>query len=390
MNSRQRSIRFSASGKPRKQRIIVFDEGVSLSRQKEVLANCRGHILRELPSMNALVVLVDDDEAAEVQALADSRAGIVRIDDDLDIHLVSGLGAMSWKPAFKEEMPWGVARLNLGDLPYTGKGVKVAVLDTGIDTSHPDLRPVANAGISVIDGVRSSADDNGHGTHVAGTIGAQRNGYGVVGVAPGVQLYPVKVLDDKGSGKLSNLIAGMDWCVQNQIRIMNLSLSSSKENQTFRDAIIKARKAGITMVCAAGNSGPAPNTIGYPARYLETVSVAAMDENNAVADFSSRGREVALIAPGVNIMSTWPRRRFRSNSGTSMASPHVTGVVALMLEADPSLTPSDIKAVLQATAIRLKDASSDAQGAGFVNASAAVSKVGRKKAQSDAKAGMGA
>jgi subtilisin len=384
MSSRKRGVMFSASGRPRRQRIVVFDESVPRERWVETLAGCRGHILRELPLLNAVVVLVDEDEEMDVQHLMNTRAGVARVDDDIDIHLVAGRPRprgllMRLAARGGDEVPWGVARLGLDGLPYTGKGVRIAVLDTGIDVNHPDLRTVSRQGFSVIDGKRPTADDNGHGTHVAGTIAAQRNGIGIVGVAPGATVYSVKVLDEKGSGKLSGLIEGLSWCIDHRIRVANLSLSSSTENQTFRDAIAAARKAGITLVCAAGNNGPGPNTVGYPAKFPEAVAVAATDENDEIATFSARGKEITVAAPGVNIKSTWPKRRYKTTSGTSMASPHVTGVVALMLEADPSLTPSEIKAVLQSTAARLPDLKPEEQGAGMINAASAIERVARKR-----------
>lgn len=379
MSSRKRGVEFSAAGRPRHQRIVVFDPSVPRERWADTLAGCRGHMLREIPFMNAVVVLVDDDEETDVQYLVNTRAGVARIDDDIDLNLVAFPGLFSRFLSFRGEVPWGVARLDLGRLPYTGRGVRVAVLDTGIDTRHPDLRTVAREGHSSMEGGKGTADDNGHGTHVAGTIVAQRTGRGVVGVSPGATVYAVKTLDRNGSGKLSNLIDGIGWCVQNRIRVMNLSLSSSTENQTFRDAVAAARRAGITLVCAAGNNGPGPNTVGYPAKFPESISVGAINKDSEIASFSARGQELTLAAPGVDIKSTWLRRSYKTISGTSMAAPHVTGVVALMLEADPSLTPSDIKAVLQSTALRLDGFKTEEQGAGVIDAAAAVQKVGRKR-----------
>jgi subtilisin len=133
------------------------------------------------------------------------------------------------------------------------------------------------------------------------------------------------------------------------------------------------------MVCAAGNSGPSANTVGYPAKYIETIAVAAINDKDAVADFSSRGREVAVSAPGVEILSTWPGRRYRKSTGTSMAAPHVTGAVALLLEADPALTPSEIKSILQSTSTPLSGAGPDEQGAGVIDVAAALARVARKR-----------
>lgn len=373
------SIRFSKSGKRRQQKIVVFEETVDPADWVEILSGCRGHVLKELPLVHGLLVLVDEDEAADVQSLASSRSGVLRVDDDIDIDMVVEVGHLAWGPKFVENTPWGISRINLKGVDRTGKGVKIGVLDTGLDSAHPDIGRNVKGAINAIGGAASARDDNGHGTHVSGTIAALRNGVGVVGVAPDASVYSVKVLDNRGSGKLSSLAQGMEWCIEQQIKVVNLSLSASRDNQTFRDVVQSARKAGITMVCAAGNSGPSANTVGYPAKYIETIAVAAINDKDAVADFSSRGREVAVSAPGVEILSTWPGRRYRKSTGTSMAAPHVTGAVALLLEADPALTPSEIKSILQSTSTPLSGAGPDEQGAGVIDVAAALARVARKR-----------
>ena len=373
------SVKFSESGRLRQQKIVIFDKAVDRADWVGILSGCRGYVVKELPLVNGLLVLVDEDEAADVQSLASSRSGVLRVDDDIDISMVFEVGPMAWGPRLVENTPWGITRINLAGVDRTGRGVKVGVLDTGVDSSHPDIGRNVKGGMDMISGTASARDDNGHGTHVSGTIAALRNGIGVVGVAPDASVYSVKVLDSRGSGKLSNLVQGMEWCVGQQIKVVNLSLSASKENQTFRDVVLAARRAGITMVCAAGNSGPSPNSVGYPARYIETIAVAAIDDRDSVPNFSSRGREIAVSAPGVDVLSTWPGRRYRKSSGTSMAAPHVTGAVALMLEADPALTPSEVKSILQSTSVPLAGAGPDEQGAGVIDVAAALARVSIKR-----------
>lgn len=373
------SIRFSDSGKQRQQKIVVFDAAVDRADWLNILSGCGGHVLKELPLVHGLLVLVDEDEAADVQSLASSRSGVLRVDDDIDIDMVFEVGHLAWGPKFVENTPWGISRINLEGVTHTGKGVKIGVLDTGVDMAHPDIGRNVKSAINAIADVASARDDNGHGTHVCGTIAALRNGVGVVGVAPEASVYSVKVLDSRGSGKLSSLAQGMEWCIKQQVRVVNLSLSANRDNQTFRDVVQRSRKAGITMVCAAGNSGPSPNTVGYPAKYIETIAVAAISDKDAVADFSSRGREIAVAAPGVEVLSTWPGRRYRRSSGTSMAAPHVTGAVALLLEADPGLTPSEIKSILQSTSVPLSGAGPSEQGAGVVDVAAALARVAKKR-----------
>ena len=382
------SVKFSESGRRRQQKIVIFDKAVDRADWVGILSSCRGCVLRELPLVNGLLVLVDEDEATDVQSLVSSRAGVLRVDDDIDISMVFEVGRMAWGPRLVENTPWGITRINLAGVDRTGRGVKVGVLDTGIDSSHPDIGRNVKGGMDIISGTASARDDNGHGTHVSGTIAALRNGVGVVGVAPDASVYSVKVLDSRGSGKLSNLVQGMEWCVSQQIKVVNLSLSASKENQTFRDVVLAARRAGITMVCAAGNSGPSPNSVGYPARYVETIAVAAVDDRDSVPNFSSRGREIAVSAPGVDVLSTWPGRRYRKSSGTSMAAPHVTGAVALMLEADPALTPSEVKSILQSTSVPLAGAGPDEQGAGVIDVAAALARESKTRTAAVTRVGV--
>ncbi len=382
------SVKFSESGRLRQQKIVIFDKDIDRSDWVGILSGCRGYVVKELPLVNGLLVLVDEDEATDVQSLASSRSGVLRVDDDIDISMVFEVGRLAWGPRLVENTPWGITRINLAGVDRTGRGVKVGVLDTGVDSGHPDIGRNVKGGMNTISGTASARDDNGHGTHVSGTIAALRNGVGVVGVAPDASVYSVKVLDSRGSGKLSNLVQGMEWCVSQQIKVVNLSLSASKENQTFREVVVAARRAGITMVCAAGNSGPSPNSVGYPARYIETIAVAAIDDRDSVPNFSSRGREIAVSAPGVDVLSTWPGRRYRKSSGTSMAAPHVTGAVALMLEADPALTPSEVKSILQSTSVPLAGAGPDEQGAGVIDVAAALARVSKKRTAAVTRVGV--
>jgi serine protease len=227
--------------------------------------------------------------------------------------------------AHQQAVPWGIDRV-FGDEEYsfptwagsTGDGIGVAVLDTGISTSHPDLNVAGGRHFYTIttgppqsrlreDG--NYEDGHGHGTHVAGTIAALDNDYGVVGAAPNVVLYAVKVLDDSGSGSVSAIAAGIEWAVSNGIPVLNMSLGSSTFSQTLKDACDAAYAAGHLVVSSAGNEGNADGTgdnVGYPAKYDSVIAVAASDINDQRASFSSTGPTVELIAPGVDVLSTIP------------------------------------------------------------------------------------
>ncbi|MEW5706704.1 MAG: S8 family peptidase [Actinomycetota bacterium] len=254
----------------------------------------------------------------------------------------------------------------------TATGVKVAILDTGIDLDHPDLGANVKGGINTINPRKKPDDDNGHGSRVAGIVAAVRgNEIGVIGVEPSASLYAVKVLGASGSGYASDIIEGLDWCIQNGIKVVNMSFGASSDNQSIHDAVIRAYNAGIIMVAAAGNSGPGSDTVSYPARYNEVIAVAATDSNDAVAPWSSRGPEVDIAAPGVNIYSTYKNAGYATMSGTSMAAPHVTGAIALKLQVNPLLSPDAMRSLVVGTAEPILGAPEEV-GAGLIDAEALV------------------
>ncbi len=279
-----------------------------------------------------------------------------------------------------QTVPWGIERV-FGDEEYpfhtwsssTGKGIGVAVLDTGIDEDHEDLPELAG-GINTIDDTHWGSDGSGHGTHVAGTIAALDNDLGVVGVSPKVSLYAVKVLDDSGSGTISSVVAGIEWAGEQNIPVLNMSLGTGTHYQTLQDACDAANSEGHLLISSAGNSGNPPgrgDNVTYPAKYSSVIAVAASGENDKRASFSSTGPEVELIAPGVSILSTLPGDEYGTYSGTSMASPHVAGAAALAWAVNSDLTNAGIREILQDTAEDL-GLSSNRQGYGLVRADLAV------------------
>lgn len=269
-----------------------------------------------------------------------------------------------------QPIPWGVARIEADEVweTSTGSGVKVAVLDTGIDIDHPDLDDNLAGCVNFTSWRRNCDDDNGHGTHVAGIIAAENNDFGVVGVAPKARIYALKVLDRRGRGYLSDVLEGLDWAVANGMQVINISLGTNSDIVSFHDAVQRVYQAGIIQVAAAGNDGPGVNTVDYPAKYSEVMAVAATDSDDGVPSWSSRGSEVDLAAPGVDINSTYRGGGYRILSGTSMSAPHVTGAVALRLFLHPNETPDQIEAVLETNTDPLPIADPNIVGAGLVNA----------------------
>ncbi len=302
-----------------------------------------------------------------------------------------------------DTIPTGISRIR-ADHPtdpsayqsgFTGRGVKVAILDTGIDLTHPDLVP--NLDIALGKNCITSGppqDGHGHGTHVAGTVAAADNGIGVIGVAPEATLVPIKVLDDTGSGEWSNLICAIDYLTglindadpTNDVRVANMSLGDvgsvgSCTDGFVREAICNSVAAGIVYVAAAGNSTVDVSTF-IPAAYPEVIAVSALTDldgergglapcyllwfycDDTLAEYSNYGAGIAVTAPGTQIYSDWTGGGYATEMGTSMASPHVAGVAALVLAANPSLTPDDVAALLKSTGECPNGAFADTDGSG--------------------------
>jgi len=279
-----------------------------------------------------------------------------------------------------QALPTGIDRVDAERSPTAGVDgvdakldVDVAVIDTGVDVRHPDLNVLRSRGKNCTD-ERGVDDQNGHGTHVAGIIGARDNDIGVVGVAPGARIWPIKVLDASGSGSISDVICGVDYVTghASQIEVANMSLgiygvgdsTCGANNDLLHEAICASVAAGVAYVVAAGNNyGDASETV--PATYEEVITVSALadfdgqpgglggptcyfDYDDTRADFSSYGADIDLIAPGLCIRSTWPGGGYNTISGTSMASPHVAGGAALYTVTHPNASPAEVKAALQA------------------------------------------
>ena len=289
---------------------------------------------------------------------------VTHIEADIEVYAVA------------QEVPWGVVRIGATTVHTDGNkgaGIKVAVIDSGIYYTHPDLSPNYAGGYDFVNGDGDPMDDNGHGTHVAGTIAAADNGSGVVGVAPEADIYALKVLNARGSGNYSDIVVAVQWCVNNKIQVTNNSYGSSGDpGITVKDAFDSSAAAGILHVAAAGNSGKLNGTgdnVIYPARYDSVIAVAATDSSDNRASWSSTGPAVELAAPGVSIYSTVLNNGYGYMSGTSMACPHVAGTAALVIAAGTTTDAKGVRQRLQQTADDLGAPGRDTQyGFGLVNA----------------------
>lgn len=236
--------------------------------------------------------------------------------------------------------------------PLTGKGISIAILDTGIDREHSDVK--IKEGISFVENVSDFDDDNGHGTHLAGIIGAQKNNIGITGIAPDADLYAVKVLDKSTNGKYSTVVKGIDWAIEHKVNIILMSLGGKKESVFFKEAINKAYEKGIVLIASAGNEGYKDgNSITYPAKFDSVIAVGALDAKNQRGFLSSKGEQLELMAPGVDIWSTWNNGDYRLDSGTSMAAAHVAGVASLLLENDRTMSNMELRELLRNSATPL-------------------------------------
>jgi len=235
--------------------------------------------------------------------------------------------------ATAETIDWGLKLLGIPPLwkETKGEGIKVAVLDTGIALEHPDLRPAIFESRDFTRSPSAAYDAQGHGTHVSGIIAARRNAHGIVGVAPEAKIIAAKVLNDEGSGTSQDIVAGIQWAIESGADILSMSLGSPEPDEKIHQALLLAISKGILVITAAGNEGPDLDTVGYPAGFAEMVAVGSIDRRKRLSQFSSRGRQVDVVAPGDQITSCYPPRGYAVLSGTSMATPFVSGVVALAL-----------------------------------------------------------
>ncbi len=374
--------------------IVVFQPGTS-PVQRVTLAKAAGAVVvRELPLIDAVVI-----EHPTTLSLAESKlralAEVKRVDPDPRINwlamadtrgadfappsaggIIKRIAALKERPQADppptappsgQETPWGIARVEAPAAwaASRGQGVKLVVIDTGIDRTHPELAGIIKGGWNAISTSSTFGDDNGHGTHVSGTIAAKDDDQGVVGVAPQVDLYGVKVLDQNGSGTFDDVIAGMLWAVENKMEVANMSLGAGRGNQSLADAVEAMRKGGVILIAAAGNSG---GSVGYPAAYPGAIAVAASDAKDTLASFSSRGPSVAVIAPGVAVKSTYMGGGYKTLSGTSMAAPHAAGLTALYVATHQGATPELALAALQAASTKLEGVPDVGQGAGLPSA----------------------
>jgi subtilisin family serine protease len=217
------------------------------------------------------------------------------------------------------------------------------------------LRTSVDRGINLIYRTALPQDDNGHGTHIAGTIAAANRMDGMIGIAPRASIHPVKAFDYGGTAYVSDIILGLDWCIRNRMHIVNMSFGMQNRSRSLMQAVAAANQAGVVVVASSGNDGRSSG-IDYPARYGNTIAVGATTESGRVAPFTNRSGLIDIYAPGDKIVSAWIGGKYREMSGTSMATSHVSGAIALLLAFRPGLTPAQVKEIVQQSGKPLKGA----------------------------------
>ena len=433
------------------QKIIVFQAGTSPQVQQQVVAQSGSQVLSTLPLINGVAIKLPTQDAAHALALLQVDPRVTGIYEDLTISGQDGGGdnvivITPADPPPQEMYPWGLEAIRVPEVHaeapgLKGAGVAIAILDTGIDTNHPDLSKNIKGGYNAIAGQnpQNYQDDNGHGTHMAGIIAGRMNRLGVIGVAYQAKIVAVKVLDQYGAGRLSDLINGLGWIRANKIRVVNMSLGFSEGSPLLEQAIERLYEAGIVMVASVGNGGnlcahdgggddgggddgggddgggddgggddgggddgggddgcaPSQSGVNYPARYTDCIAVGATRFDGKRATYSTYGTGLDVVAPGgqTNVDQNGDgygdgilQQTFASGSptsfgyyffqGTSMATPHVAAIAALVRSVRPGYTRAQVRAAIESTCRDLGKAGYDTTfGNGLVNALGAVTAV---------------
>jgi len=308
--------------------IVTFNISASEVEKVKIINDVGGTLTKDLDIINSKAINMPDNEVANLR----KTPGVLRVTADGVIQLEPSIDRriMGQSP---QSVPWGVERIGAKSLgKIVNRQVNVAVLDTGIDLNHPDLQENIAGGINIIDPTKPPMDTDGHGTHIAGVIGAANNDIGILGVAPKASLFAVKVFNEQKFAFYSDIIAGLEWCLKNKIQIINMSFGSYVDDPNIREAVDKVHNSGVIVVASAGNGKS--DKPEYPASLPGVFSVSATDDRDRVPQWSNFGSDVDLSAPGVGILSTYLNGGYAMLSGTDMAAAYVTGALAIAVPAD--------------------------------------------------------
>lgn len=323
--------------------IITFNEEINYSLLKTLQIDILDDY-KYIPSISAEI-----SDSARSALLRDPT--VATIEEDHTVNLRA------------DTVDYGMGKLNIPfawSSAYKGKGIKIGIMDSGADVNHADFK--ISGGKSFVkeaDGYSGYDDYNGHGTHITGIIGGLHNNLGIKGIAPEARIYAIKVFNETGTSNTTDIISGLEWAIDNDMDLVNMSLGFQEHMPAFEALAKVAQQKGVILVAAAGNDGTSDTTkdnVDYPARYDSVLAVSATNAKNERAKFTkidasnkttttypSTGPSIDLVAPGENIVSTFPDNQYSYMSGTSMATPYATGVLALLMNAYPDKSPDEIR-----------------------------------------------
>ena len=353
--------------------LVRFAAGLSDSDISQEIGRLQAEVLRALPALRVYRLRIPADQTvADFLAAHEDNPALQRIEANPLVRVFQTPQPPN-DPYFESQ--WGLRRIGVPEAWQVTTGrpeVVIAVIDTGVDLTHPDLATQLVPGQNILTPDLPPQDDHGHGTAMAGIIGAaMNNGVGVAGVCPDCRIMPIKALDADGAGTYADVMEGIVYASDHGARVVNLSVGGSVYSDALRDAVDYARMAGAVVVAAAGNSGTdAPM---YPAAYPGVLGVAAIDRDDTVWPYSNHGAHVSLAAPGVNIATTGIDGAHLNVTGTSPATALVSGAAGLVLAASPGLANTLVEGALTASADDRGEPGRDtAYGFGFLAVAAAL------------------
>lgn len=325
--------------------VVRFSSEIANNTKRKIIRQNDAKTITEIPDIGATVLQVPDEN---VQAAIDNllqQQGVIYAEPN---YLAEATDVIPNDPGWGNQYNLAAIRAPAGWQLNTGAvWVTIAIIDSGVDLTHPDLFVRILPGYDFVNNDNDPQDDNGHGTHVAAIAAASsNNAVGISGVNWGASILPVKVLNASGNGTYTNVAAGIVWATNHGAQVINLSLGGASPSFVLSDAVDYAYTHGVTLVASTGNAG-APAVL-YPAAFDAIIAVGATDISNSWASFSNYGPEVDVVAPGANIYSAYPGGGYGYRSGTSMSAPHVSGLAAI-LWGIPGNGPAKIRTIIEST-----------------------------------------
>ena len=368
--------------------IIGFQENLTKEEKEKIIKNTGGQKIRYIEGLNAAIVKVDSVQDQMMQVQSKQKVRYTEPNYQVQIHGTKTPNDSLYSSQWNHQMI---------DSPFswfqeTGSDkIRIAVLDTGIDSNHIDLagRIDYDNGYNFVSDTEDSTDDHGHGTHVAGIIGASSNNdIGITGTTWKGEILPLKVLNSNGTGNYSDIADAMSYAAgissdpsnPEPVDIINLSLGGGSDSTLLHDAIKKAREEGVLIVVSSGNDDS--DQVSYPARYSETIAVGAVNSTGERAVYSNYGTNLDVLAPGgseyYGILSTIPNDKYAAIHGTSMAAPHVSGLISLMLA--NGIEQDEVRDILHESSIHPgQDEFSYKYGYGLINTNFALNELNKVK-----------